>query len=122
MKSARRQSLGHFGESIAASFLEKKGYIILERNWRTPYGEIDLITKENDVVAFVEVKTRASSSLGPPEISITPRKEEHMRSAAEYFIQQHPELINDWRIDVVTVQIRVDNSPPLIDHFENVIT
>jgi putative endonuclease len=122
MKSARRQSLGHIGESIAAAFLEKKGYLILERNWRSPYGEIDLIAKENDVVAFVEVKTRASSSLGPPEISITQRKVEHMRSAAEYFIQQHPELINDWRIDAVTIQIQSDDYPPLIDHFENVIT
>ncbi len=121
MKSARRQSLGRFGESIAAAFLEKKGYTILERNWRTPYGEIDLIAMKNDVIAFVEVKTRASSSLGPPEISITPRKEEHMRSAAEYFIQQHPESINDWRIDAITIQIQANNSPPLIDHFENAI-
>lgn len=121
MKSSRRQSLGRLGESIAAAFLEKKGYTILERNWRSPYGEIDLIAKENDVVSFVEVKTRASGSLGPPEISITPRKEEHMRSSAEYFIQQHPELINDWRIDAVTIQLQPDSSPPLIDHFENVI-
>jgi len=122
MKSARRQSLGHLGESIAAAFLEKKGYTILGKNWRTPYGEIDLIAKENNVISFVEVKTRASSSLGPPEISITPRKEEHMRNAAEYFIQQHPELNNDWRIDAVTIQIQADDSPPIIDHFENVIT
>jgi len=122
MKSARRQSLGHHGESVAAEFLEKKGYTILERNWRTPYGEIDLIAMEKNVVTFVEVKTRASSSLGPPEISITPRKEEHMRNAAEYFIQQHPELVNDWRIDAITIQIQADGSPPLIDHFENVIT
>ena len=122
MKSARRLSLGHLGESIAAAFLEKKGYTILERNWRTPYGEIDLIAMENDVIAFVEVKTRASSSLGPPEISITPRKVEHMRNAAEYFIQQHPELINDWRIDAVTIQMQANHAPPLIDHFENVIT
>ncbi|OGN91160.1 MAG: hypothetical protein A2Y88_10050 [Chloroflexi bacterium RBG_13_48_10] len=60
--------------------------------------------------------------MGPPEISITPRKAEHMRCAAEYYIQQHPELINDWRIDVLTIQLRKDNTPPLIDHFENAIT
>lgn len=122
MKSARRQSLGHLGESIAAVFLEKNGYTILERNYRTPYGEIDLIVMRNDVIVFVEVKTRANSSLGPPEISITPRKEEHMRNAADYFIQQHPEMINDWRLDAITILMRTANSPPLIDHFENVIT
>jgi putative endonuclease len=121
MKSIRRQSLGHLGESMAAAFLENKGYIILERNWRTPYGEIDLIVRQNDVIAFVEVKTRASSSLGPPEISITPRKEEHMRCAAEHYIQQHPELINDWRIDAVSIQFQTNHAPALIDHFENVI-
>jgi putative endonuclease len=122
MKSARRQSLGHLGESLAATFLEKIGYTILERNWRTPYGEIDLITQRDEVIAFVEVKTRTSRSLGPPEISITPRKQEHMRCAAEYYIQQHPELIKDWRIDAITIQLRTDNSSPLIDHFENVIS
>jgi Holliday junction resolvase-like predicted endonuclease len=44
-----------------------------------------------------------------------------MRCAAEHFIQQHPELINDWRIDAVTIQMQANQSPPLIDHFENVI-
>lgn len=121
MKSGHRQSLGRFGESLAAAFLEKQGYSVLERNYRTPYGEIDLIIRQADVIIFVEVKTRASSSLGPPEISITPRKAEHMRSAAEYYIQQHPELHNDWRIDALSVQIQADDTPALIDHFENVI-
>jgi putative endonuclease len=122
MKSGRHQSLGRLGESIAAAFLEKNGYVIMESNCRTPYGEIDLIAKQANVVTFVEVKTRASSSLGPPEISITPRKKEHMRSAAEYFIQQHPDLINDWRIDVVAIQLQPADSNPVIEHFENVIT
>jgi putative endonuclease len=122
MKPARRQSLGHLGETMAAAFLGRNGYTILERNYRTPYGEIDLIIMRNNVIVFVEVKTRASSTLGPPEISITARKEEHMRNAAEYFIQQHSEMINDWRIDAITIQIQADNSQPLIDHFENVIT
>jgi putative endonuclease len=122
MKPAHRQSLGHKGEAIAAAYLEKKGYTILDRNLRTPYGEIDLIAGHAEAIIFIEVKTRASKSLGPPEISITPRKTEHMRSAAEYYIQQHPELINDWRIDVLTIQLYKDLTPPLIDHFENVIT
>jgi putative endonuclease len=122
MKTSRRQSIGHLGESIAAVFLEKKGYTILERNYRTPHGEIDLIVSQDEFIAFVEVKTRTSSSLGPPEISITSRKIEHMRNAAEYFIQQHPEMVNDWRIDAITIQLNTDQSAPLVDHFENVGT
>ena len=122
MKANPRQSLGRLGESIAAVYLKNKGYTILERNWRTPYGEIDLVARQDDSIIFVEVKTRASNTLGPPEISITSRKEEHMRSAAEYFIQQHPDLLNDWRIDLVTIRLQPNNNPALIDHFENVIT
>lgn len=121
MKSDRRQSLGRMGETIAGVFLKNKGYSILERNWRTPYGEIDLVARQNETIVFVEVKTRASRSLGPPEISITRRKAEHMHHAAEYYIQEHPELMNDWRIDLVTIQLQPKDTPVLIDHFENVL-
>jgi putative endonuclease len=121
MKPERRRSLGRVGESIAGTFLNNKGYIILERNWRTPYGEIDMVARQSESIVFVEVKTRSSKSLGPPEISITPRKAEHMRSSAEYYIQQHPETNADWRIDLITIQLQPDDSPAIIDHFENVL-
>ncbi len=121
MKSDHRQALGQKGEVLSASFLEHLGYSILETNYRTPYGEIDLITRQNDVIVFVEVKTRSSRTLGPPEISITPRKAEHMRCAAEFYIQQLSETQIDWRIDVIAVQINPDGTPPSIEHFENVI-
>lgn len=122
MKSGHRQSLGRSGEDLAAEYLVAHGYTIMEKNYRTPYGEIDLISQTGNAIVFVEVKTRASKSLGPPEISITPRKQEHMRSAADYYIQQHPEMDNDWRIDVITVQVGGIKELPLIDHFENAIT
>ncbi len=122
MKSAHRHTLGRIGEEIAADFLEKKGYSILARNYRTPYGEIDLIVKQGDTVVFTEVKTRASNSLGPPEISITRRKLEHMRNAAEAYIQAATEHFGDWRIDVISVQMQANAAAPLIIHFENAIT
>jgi putative endonuclease len=121
MKSSHRQSLGRKGESIVVSFLEGKNYTIVERNARTPYGEIDIIARQGCAVVFVEVKSRASRSFGPPEISITPKKLEHMRSAAEYYIQVHPDMATDWRIDVITVLVQPGGSAPQIDHFENVI-
>jgi putative endonuclease len=121
MKPNRRQSLGKRGEALAAEFLEHEGFSILTRNFRTPYGEIDLIAKQADLVVFVEVKTRSSTSLGPPEISITSLKKEHIRCAAEYYIQQHEELQNDWRIDAVTIQLSDRSSPAQIDHFENIV-
>lgn len=122
MKREASKSLGYLGETLAAAYLQNKGYTILERNWHSPYGEIDLVARQREAVVFVEVKARASKSLGPPEISVTPRKEEHMRQAAEYFIQQHPDLANEWRIDLITIQLQPNDNPALIDHFENVLT
>ena len=122
MKSNGRQNIGKRGETIAAQYLLEKGYTILEANWRSPYGEIDLITSQDGMITFVEVKTRASKSLGPPEISITPRKLEHLRNSAECYIQQHPEAPNTWRIDAIAIQLRAGDHIPIIVHFENVIS
>jgi putative endonuclease len=122
MKPNNRQSLGRLGESLARAFLKNSGYTILETNWRTPYGEIDIVASKNDAIVFVEVKARTSQSLGPPEISITPRKATHMRSAAEYYIQQHPAVDAEWRIDLVTIQFQPNHQPALIDQYENVLS
>jgi putative endonuclease len=121
LKTNHRQSLGHTGENIAAGYLENKGYDVIARNFRTPYGEIDIIARLEDTIVFIEIKTRATKTLGPPEISITRRKAEHMRSAAEYYVQQHPELKNEWRIDAISVQMQAHDNPMIV-HFENAIT
>lgn len=122
MTASRRQSLGRKGESLALDFLVGEGYSLRERNYRTPYGEVDLVMQAGDGIIFVEVKTRSSKSLGPPEISITPRKQEHMRSAANYYIQQHTDLQADWRIDVLAIQLLKGEAEPIIEHFENVLS
>ena len=120
MISSKRLSLGRWGEQVAACFLEETGYMILEANIRTHYGEIDLLAKKDDVLIFVEVKTRRSTSLGFPEISITPKKMMHIIASAEAYLQAHPELTIDWRIDVISI-LRLDpEQPPEIAHFENV--
>lgn len=116
-----RKDLGRWGESLAAEYLIQRGYNILDRNVRTPYGEVDLIAQNSEGVVFVEVKTRASDSLGPPEISITPRKQEHMLSAAQAYLQAHPHLEGTWRVDVIAIQ-RLPNQQSEIVHFENVFS
>jgi putative endonuclease len=121
VRSDHRRSIGLRGEDIAADYLKRKGYSVLNRNFRTPYGEIDLVSEQGSSIVFTEVKTRASKSLGPPEISITRRKADHMRSAAEFYIQEYGEQYDEWRIDVISVQIQT-NETPLIVHFENAIT
>jgi putative endonuclease len=157
-----RQSLGRWGEALAAEYLCRHGYTILERNVRTPYGEIDLIasvtpletplgtypgtptldnspdpksdptprasSEEDDplsgdppVTVFVEVKTRASRTYGLPEESVTSRKRAHLVSAAQAYLQQHPELDFAWRIDVIAIQCYHPDRPPEIHHFEKAI-
>jgi len=121
MKADHRRTLGQKGEAHAADYLTQKGYTIIDRNYRTSYGEIDIVARQGESIVFVEVKTRASHSLGPPEIAITRRKAQHMRNAAEDYIQNHPGLSDNWRIDVVTLVLRPKDSLPTIDHFENAI-
>ncbi len=115
-----RQRLGHWGETLAANYLTEKGYLLLERNARTPHGEIDLVTRRGDVTVFVEVKTRSSTVFGNPENAITPLKKAHLLAAAEAYLQQHPELDGDWQIDVIAIH-RPQNAPVEIIHFENAV-
>lgn len=116
--SKRNQKVGAWGEGIAAKYLEERGYSIVARNLRTPYGEIDIVAEKEGFTVFVEVKTRTSSSLGPPEISVTPRKQEHMLAAAEHYTQENE--IDHWQIDVIAVEGK-SNTTPKATHFENAI-
>lgn len=115
--SRYRQRVGAWGEHAAAAYLQARGYAILARNVRTPYGEIDLLAQKDDLTYFVEVKTRTTSHFGPPEIAVTPRKMEHMRAAAEHYAAEHG--IEHWQLDVIAVE-KKNAGTPKITHFENV--
>ena len=115
---SRNQAIGRWGEQAAADFLSRHGYEIAGRNVRTPYGEIDLIARKDGQTIFVEVKSRTSPSLGPPEMAVTPRKQAHMLASADYYCQQHE--IDHWQIDVIAVEKRGGNTR--IMHFENAVS
>jgi len=118
---ARKQAIGKWGERLAEEFLTAHGCILVERNVRTSYGEIDLVMRtEGNVLLFVEVKTRKSSVLGKPEISITSKKQAHMQASAEAYLLEHPDFTGDWRIDVVAI-CQPGNEKPEIVWFENAI-
>ena len=113
----RNQRVGKWGEQAAADFLAERGYEIVARNLRTPYGEIDLIAQKDGFTIFVEVKARTSKVFGPPEVAVTPRKQGHMLACAEHYAQQNE--IDHWQIDVIAVEeiaCKVE-----ITHFENAI-
>lgn len=115
-----RQELGKWGEELAATFLLSKGFAILSKNYRTPDGEIDLIAKKGDELIFVEVKTRRNTIHSYPEEAINDEKFDHLENTAGWYLLQHPEYEQNWRLDVVTVIGTPDSSEPRIDWFENV--
>lgn len=114
---ARNQRVGRWGEDAAAAYLVERGYEIIDRNVRTPYGEIDLVARTEGYTIFVEVKARASRSLGPPEMAVTPRKQQHMLASAAHYAQAKE--IDHWQIDVVAVQRAGTQTE--ITHFENAV-
>jgi putative endonuclease len=81
-----RSELGMFGEEQAAALLEKEGYRILERNFRCRFGEIDLIARRRDILAFVEVKLRKNASYGEAREFVTPSKQRRLRLAASWYL------------------------------------
>ena len=93
---------GISAESRAAAWLMAKGYRILPKRFRTPYGEIDLVARRRNLIAFVEVKARAS--LDEAAYAVTPRQQQRIVNAAEAWLMAHPEHAEfDLRFDVVLI-------------------
>jgi len=101
--SLLRKLLGKEGEDRAAQFLSKRGYKILERNYRTRNGEIDLIALHEGAVVFVEVKTRTSNAYGAPELAVTPRKQHRMIKASLGYIKYRKLHQVPCRFDIVAI-------------------
>jgi len=115
---SHNQRIGKWGEETAVEYLTQCGHEIIARNVRTPYGEIDIVTKQADITIFVEVKARTSNKMGLPEEAITPRKREHMLAAADHYAAEHE--IDHWQIDVVAIEGKPGTTPK-ITYFENAI-
>ncbi|MBU0648855.1 YraN family protein [Patescibacteria group bacterium] len=112
------KNLGKWGEETAASFLMKKGYKLIDKNWRARPGEIDLVMRHGPTLVFVEVKTRSTKDFGYPEEALSEEKMEHLGAAAEEFLQSYggdP----DYRIDCVAIIGRPDG-PVEIAHIEGI--
>jgi len=112
---------GAIGERIAHAFLKKKGYRAIASNYRTPLGEIDLIARKGSALVFVEIKTRTTSSLGPPFLSVTWKKQRHIVQAALMYLKKYGLLDADWRVDVVSVKLDRVHNIESIEILENVV-
>ncbi len=98
-----RKLLGRSGEDRAARHLAKLGYRMLERNYRTRQGEIDLIALDGDTIVFVEVKTRTNNAYGAPELAVDQRKQGRMAKAALGYLRQKQLHQMPCRFDVVAI-------------------
>lgn len=112
-----RQRYGAESESLAARLLRQRGYVILETNYRTPLGEIDIIARDRDALVFVEVKARRSAHFGDPKWAVTPRKQRTLSMAALCYLKATSQTKAKARFDVVSIRSAVD--PPQVEIVRN---
>lgn len=110
--------LARNGEEIAAKYLQKLGYKIIDRNFRARNTEIDIVAVYNNVLIFIEVKTRTSNKFGTPLEQITYFKLKSLVKAAQHYKLTHPKLPDLLRIDAVSVQF--DSNEPKVEHIQNI--
>ena len=98
----RRRETGARGEDRAVAYLKRQGYAIVERNWRTSYGELDIVARDKRELVFVEVRTIDVPLVGVPEESVGPHKQRQLARLATAYVQQAKHE-GDWRVDVVAI-------------------
>ncbi len=97
------QKFGEKSESVAVDWLKKQGYRIIELNYRTKLGEIDVIAKQGETLVFIEVKARKSSRFGCPELAVTPKKQKKISMVALYYLKSTKQSNAKARFDVVAI-------------------
>ncbi|MGH3385885.1 MAG: YraN family protein [Nocardioidaceae bacterium] len=113
------RALGQYGEDVAARHLVAAGMVVLDRNWRCSFGEVDLIARDGDTLVICEVKTRRGLDFGSPLEAVTYRKLARLRRLAAEWVREsgmHPDAI---RIDVVGVLVRPRGSA-VVEHLRGV--
>ena len=109
------QTTGVNGELIAKSYLEKNGYLILERNWRYKKYEIDIFAQKPNLIVFVEVKTRKNDTFGEPQIFVSKQKQSFIIKAAQQYLEENNILLES-RFDIIAITSH--NHQYSINHLE----
>ena len=118
----KRRETGITGEKLAADLIKKRGYKIIETNYRCPPGEIDIVARHKDCLVFIEVRSKTSRRFGTPEESITAVKREHLRATAMHYLQTHEDLPEQWRIDMVAVEMTPEGKVLRTSLIENAVS
>jgi putative endonuclease len=115
---AAHNELGKWGEALAAEYVEKQGYEILERDWKSGHHDLDIIAKDEDTLVIIEVKTRRNRLFGDPEEAIDYKKRLSLQSAINHYVKSH-HINAPVRFDVISIVGTVGSTPD-IDHIKNV--
>ena len=112
-----RRALGARGESLASDWYVARGYTVLDRNWRTRQGELDLVLEHHQVIVFVEVKTRTTDAFGAGVEAVNREKQMRIRRLAGQWLGAHDQAHRGLRFDVVSILAPRDG-PPIIDVYQ----
>jgi putative endonuclease len=104
-RNRRSSAFGRRGEDLAVAWLERAGYVILERNWRRRCGELDIIAEREGLVVGVEVKTRASDAMGTPEEAVTLAKQRKLLLTMQTYLMEAGEEQRPFQLDVIAVRL-----------------
>ena len=125
---SQKRKLGDLGEGIAVDYLLKQGCQILERNYQKPWGEIDIIARDNKAIIFVEVKTRTapqkqSLNNNPyPEENVRFQKQQKIiRTAQTYLLEKQYSSETSWQIDIIAVELNIQTRKANLKHIKNAI-
>jgi putative endonuclease len=113
---AKHSKIGVKGEQIAEAFLLNKGYSVLHKNWRSGHKEIDIIAYKDNILTIVEIKTRTNYNVSFPEESVTRRKQQHLKIAANDFLAANSDYKN-MRFDIISILMDGDEAKEIV-HFE----
>ena len=114
--SQERQTLGRWGEDRAVRYLKKRRFKIIERNYTSPIGEIDIICRKKDLLVFVEVKTRRKEAIISPRYSVSTRKQRKISRVAQYYLKTNRCENPRCRFDVIEVWAGKGKRPEKIIH------
>lgn len=117
--SSARLALGRFGEDLAVDHLRACGMVILDRNWRTRSGEVDIVARDGDVLVVCEVKTRTSAAFGHPLTAVTPIKVRRMRRLAAEWLSVRGLRVRCVRFDIVGI-LTPRTGAPILEHVRGV--
>jgi putative endonuclease len=106
---------GREGEELASRWLERNGFRILATNWRNGRSEIDIVAREKNTIAFVEVKTRRLGPGGPPADAVSGRKRDRLARGAAAWIALHPGECGEFRFDIIEI-VTAPGGSPLVEH------